>query len=357
MFGRKDKELVVSNLTVLRIIIIIFGALLVVRFFENIAHPLTLIFVSFFLALALNPIVSAVSRRLKSNSRTRATAIAYVSVITVLVAFFSFIVPPLVEQTTNFVDDVPQTLQNLKEDQGAVGNFVRSYELEEQISEFANNWATDFSSNSDQAVSLANRIVANLISIVTVLVLTFMMLIEGPLWMAAFWRQYPKSKRAHAKKIVSKMYEIVTGYVNGQVLVAAIGAAFSIVTLFITTTIFDASGVNAVALGGIVFLFSLIPMFGATIAAAIVVLFSLFASVPLAVTMAVYFIIYQQVENATIQPYIQSRVNELTPMLVFIAAILGVGFGGVLGAFVAIPLFGCAKVLVDDYLSRKEAQG
>jgi predicted PurR-regulated permease PerM len=74
--------------------------------------------------------------------------------------------------------------------------------------------------------------------------------------------------------------------------------------------------------------------------------------------MLVYFIIYQQIENATIQPYIQSRGSELTPMLVFIAAILGIGLGGVLGGFVAIPIAGCAKVLIDDQLDQhRESEG
>jgi predicted PurR-regulated permease PerM len=82
------------------------------------------------------------------------------------------------------------------------------------------------------------------------------------------------------------------------------------------------------------------------------VLFSLFASVPLAITMLIYFIIYQQIENTTIQPFVQSRANELTPLIVFIAAILGIGFGGLLGGIVAIPIAGCAKVLFDDYIER-----
>jgi len=69
--------------------------------------------------------------------------------------------------------------------------------------------------------------------------------------------------------------------------------------------------------------------------------------------MAAYFIVYQQIENATIQPYIQSKGNELTPMLVFIAAILGVGVGGILGAFVAIPVAGCLKILADDYVESR----
>ncbi len=358
MFGRNKKaqEFTISNETIIRVIGFGLATVLMVRFFENIAHPLTLIFVSFFLALALNQAVSWVSKKLKSKNRAKATAIAYTVVVSVLVGFSVLVVPPLINQTQEFIADIPQTVRDLKDDEGAVGDFVRRYELEEQINEFASSWAQDFGKVGGQAVSLANRVVSNLVSIITVLVLTFMMLVEGPRWIGSFWKQLPKDKRPRVKKLSLEMYDVVKNYVNGQVVVAAIGAGFSIIALFIATEIFDASSLNPIALGGIVFLFSLIPMFGATIAAAIVILFSLFVSVPLAITMAVYFIVYQQVENVTIQPLIQSKGNDLTPMLVFIAAILGVGFGGLLGALIAIPVAGCLKIYVDDMLDNREEE-
>jgi predicted PurR-regulated permease PerM len=51
----------------------------------------------------------------------------------------------------------------------------------------------------------------------------------------------------------------------------------------------------------------------------------------------------------TIQPVIQARKSELTPLIVFIAALVGLSFGGLLGAIVAIPAAGCLKVLFNDY--------
>jgi predicted PurR-regulated permease PerM len=354
MLGRDKKvtELTISNRTIIRIIVFVISAGLLIRFFENIQHPLTLIFVSFFLCLALNPAVSWVSKGLKNKSRTRATLIAYVGVITVLIGFFSIIVPPLAHQTTDFVSEVPSILRELENDEGTVGEFVRRYKLQEQIVDFANNWSSDFGNVSDQAVSTANRVVSNLISIITVLILTFMMLVEGPAWLKTFWSLYPLKRRTHGKILANKMYKVVTGFVNGQMLVAALGAICAVIALLIMTSIFDVEGINILAFGGIVFLFSLIPTIGVIISTAIVVLFSLFASVPLAIAMLVYFIVYQQIENASIQPLIQSRANELTPLIVFLAVILGIGFGGILGGIVAIPIAGCAKVLFDDYVDR-----
>jgi len=357
MFGRKKKsevEMTISNRTIVRVILFLLGTLLLLRILENMIHPLTLIFVSFFLSMALNPVVTWLATRLKSNSRARATAIAYLAVTTVLVAFIILIVPPLISQTTEFIRDVPQTLTELETQDSALGDFVRRYDLGEQIQNFGNDWTRNLGSTQGPVLTTANRIFANVISIVTVFVLTFMMLVEGPKWMKSLWKHVPKDRRAHDKRIAQKMYKVVTGYVNGQVLVASIGAVFAFVTIIIASTILDVT-VNAIALSGIVFLFGLIPTIGAILGSALVTLFALFVSPTLALVLIIYFIVYQQIENATIQPYIQSRSNELTPMLVFMAAILGIGLGGVLGGFLAIPLAGCAKVLIDDYIEQQEA--
>jgi predicted PurR-regulated permease PerM len=68
----------------------------------------------------------------------------------------------------------------------------------------------------------------------------------------------------------------------------------------------------------------------------------------------VFFVLYQQIENISLQPYIQSKYNELSPLLVFAAALLGIGFGGLLGGLIAIPAAGCAKLLLLDYLDRRD---
>jgi predicted PurR-regulated permease PerM len=107
------------------------------------------------------------------------------------------------------------------------------------------------------------------------------------------------------------------------------------------------------ALAGIVSVFGLIPLFGNPLAAILVVLACLINTVSLGVIMLIYFVIYFFIENHSFQPYIQSRLNELTALTVFIAAILGVGFGGLLGAIIAIPAASAIKILVEDYFERR----
>lgn len=345
-----------STEAVVRTIVLVVAALLFIKVFGRVGYQLQLIAISAFLALALNPAVSWLSRRLHIKSRIGATGLAYVVVLTLLIGFISLVVPPLVRQTTEFVKTVPTTVQDLKDENTDLGRFVARYNLQDEIDSVSDDLGQKANDVPSLVVSTAGRVGGTFIAIITVIVLTFMMLVEGPLWFDRFFAMMPSDKRKTYRELAGKMYKVVTGYVNGQVLIAAIASAFAFTTLTIASRFTPGgSAVNPAALAGIVFLFGLIPLIGNTLAAVVVVLISLFSSWQLALVMAIYFPIYQQIENATLQPHIQAKSNQLTPLLVFVAALLGAGFGGLLGAFVAIPAAGCLRILVEYHFGDRLA--
>lgn len=348
--GMKNKDqqhlnVSVDSWTMVRAVVIVVGAYLALSFISAISQALLILFISFFLAMALNPAVSWIAKKLKSKSRVLATGIAYIIVITFLVTFLWLVVPPLVKQTADFVRDVPKTIQEFKTSDSAVSRFVYRYDLDKQVDRFNSDFSSRFSDVGQPVLSTAGAVGSAVATSIAVLVLTFMMLVEGPTWINKLIAVQPKSKREHRKKTAYRMYRTVTGYVNGQVIIALIAGAFAMIALIIFSRLFDVT-VNAIALGGIVSMFALLPMIGATLGAIIVVLATLFVSTPLAITMAIYFVIYQQVENVTIQPYIQAKTSQLTPLLVFAAALIGVTFGGILGAFIAIPAAASLRILI-----------
>lgn len=357
MAKKSDKHIVINidSPTVIRVLALTVFTLIALRFIQNISHSLVLIFVAFFLALALNPAVSKISHMLRVKSRVLATGIAYIMVLAVLSLFVTFVVPPLVRQTVDFIQDVPSTIEDFRRTDSPVNRFAETYNIEQQVDQFASDLGSRLDDISGPVLSTAGRIGSTVASTIVVLVLTFMMLVEGPAWMKRFWSVQSPAKRAHRQEIVRKMYRVVTNYVNGQVFIAALGGFFATIAIFILSQIFDAP-VNAIALGGIIALFALLPLIGTIIGSVIVVLACLLVSWPLAIAVAIYFIVYQQLENVTIQPYVQSRGNNLTPLTVLVAALIGVGFGGFLGALVAIPAAGCIKILVEDYFARRAEQ-
>jgi predicted PurR-regulated permease PerM len=346
----------VTNRTIVRTILWIVATILLYRFIGRISHGLTLIFAAFFLALALNPVVSWMSRRLRLKSRVRATAAAYLMVIVVLVAFFALVIPPLVRQTRTFISNVPDTVQNFQNQDSKLARAAKRYHLDQKISQGAKDFASHYSNFGSTLVDTGKRLAEALASILAVLVMTFMMLVEGPRWLELFWGITPPKNRTRHKRIAKKMYRGVTGFVNGQVILAVIAGFCAFIALEVAGHIVHAD-INALALAGIVSVFGLIPLFGNPLAATIVVLACLINTVSLGLIMLVYFVVYFFIENHTFQPYIQSRLNELTALTVFIAAILGVGFGGLLGAIIAIPAASAIKVLVEDYFERHNHMG
>lgn len=343
---RSDITINVSSEAIVRALIIIMVALVGLRFLGTVHRQLELIGAAAFLALALNPAVSFLSRRLHIKSRVRATGLAYLVVLAILSSFLMLVVPPLVRQTNDFIRTIPGTVRSINDQDSATSRLIDRYHLQPQVDKFSHNLAGKLDNAPSLAVSAASRVGGVVISILTILVLTFMMLVEGPLWLDRLWAMTPSKKRKDYKELSHRMYKIVTGYVNGQVLIAAIAASFALVAMLIASTITH-TYINAVALSGIVFLFGLIPLIGNTLAAVLVVIVALFSGPSLALILAIYFPIYQQIENATLQPHIQAKNNQLTPLLVFMAALVGAGFGGLLGAFVAIPAAGCLRILLE----------
>lgn len=352
---RSDITINISAEAIVRAVVIVIVTVLALHFLGRVHHQIELLFTAAFLALALNPAVSWLSRRLSIKSRVWATGLAYLVVLAFLATFLALVVPPLVNQTNSFVRTVPSTIRNLDDQNSTLAHFIQRYHLEPQINNLSHDLSRRVGDAPSIVISTAGRIGSLIISVITILVLTFMMLVEGPSWLNRLYRLSPKDKRDDYKRLANQMYRIVTGYVNGQVLIAAIASGFALVVLLIASTLTGTS-INAVAMAGIVFLFGLIPLIGNTLAAVIVCLLCLFVSFPLALIMVVYFPIYQQIENATLQPHIQARNNQLTPLLVFAAALIGAGFYGLLGAFVAIPAAGCLRVLL-EYRFGKQLAG
>jgi len=108
-----------------------------------------------------------------------------------------------------------------------------------------------------------------------------------------------------------------------------------------------------IALMVVVFICGLIPLVGHTIGAVLVSTAALFHSPWAALIILIYYITYQQIENYILQPRIQANSTNMSPLLVFSAVIIGVSLNGLVGGLLAIPIAGCLRVIVLDYLGHR----
>ena len=200
--------------TVAKVTVLVVGLLMLIQVFGDLLPTLTLIATAFFLSIGLNPAVSKIASWLPSKSRKIATGVAFVLVVSFLSVFFSFVVPPTARQVTDFATDLPQTVNEFRQQDNFLSRAVERYELEDEISEVARNVATR-AAGSDNVIGVFNTFTSAIINTVVVLVLTFMMLVEGKdcilakerpgsisLWNSANWSE---RLRASVELVQSKM--------------------------------------------------------------------------------------------------------------------------------------------------------
>lgn len=347
----------IDTKTFVRFWLVVIGFAFAILAIYSARTALIILGVAFFLALALNAPVSLLARHLPGKSRVGGTAIAYVLVVAILAAFVFLVVPPIVQQTLKFADSLPSLVEGAQGQWHGLKEFVDRYHLQPQVDQAVNSikgnatgWAADIGRNF---VSGVGSVVGTITSLFLVLVLSFLMLVEGPMWLKRLWGIYNDHERMERHRtLISRMYNVVTGYVTGQLTVSAIGAAASGLVVFALSFFFNVPANLALPTIAIAFTLSLIPMFGATIGGILISLLLAFNDFGAAIVFIIFFVIYQQVENNFISPTIQSKKVELSALAVLASVTVGLYMFGLAGGIISIPIAGCLKVLLDDYLVR-----
>ncbi len=308
-----------------------------------------------FLALALNGPVTALARKLPGKSRLGSTAISYV-LIMALVSVFTFLaIPPVVQQTARFAQTVPTLVNDTTARYGGLNDIIQRYNLQPQVDsalDSIKNNASNIARNAGGTLaSSVSSIFSFLAAFFLVLVLSFLMLLEGPAWMKRIWSLYqnPALMRRH-RNVAQKMHHVVSGYVVGQLTVSGIGAVAAGITVAILGLVFGFPANLAIPSAALTFVLSLVPMFGATIGGIVVALLIAFNAPYAALIYIVFFILYQQVENNFISPSIQSKRLDLSALTVLVAVTIGLYLFGIAGGIISIPIAGSIKVLIEDYL-------
>lgn len=305
---------------------------------------------AFALALALNPPVAWTERKIPGHSRILATLIVFLVLLSSFGILAVTLFPPVVGQTEQLLQNLPSYTDQLTRPGTFTGDLIVRYDLVNQIQNSQSELVSRLTNASGTFVGVVLGVFSSLLAIVSIFGLTFFMLLEGPTWVSMFWQTQAASSRAHGKKLAAEMYQAMVGYVNGKLLAAVLAGLTCAIALIILGVPY------AAALALVLALLSIIPIFGATIGALIVVAVCLFTSVSSAIIMLIFFSIYQQIENNIIQPVIFKKVLDVSPLLVFISVLIGTTAAGILGALIAIPVTASLQILIRDFYSRRAAK-
>ena len=198
-----------------------------------------------------------------------------------------------------------------------------------------------FSASGQIAVSAAGFLAA----LATVLTLTFFLLLGSERYANAGVGLFPEAHRPLVRRILGQSAGAVSGYVTGNLAISVICG----VTTFVVLLLLGMPYVAPLAL--LVAVLDLVPLVGATLGGALLVIVGLFVEPWKAAMLLVFVLVYQQVESNFLQPIVYSKAVQLNGLVILIALLVGGQLLGIPGALLAIPVAEIIRIVVTEVLA------
>jgi putative heme transporter len=299
------------------------------------------------LALALDPLVRAAQRRL-GGRRAVAVAAVLVAFTVLLVALAALLAPPAFRQARDLRQQLPHVVRQL-DDLPVVGSRLHRAHAAVKVQRWIEDLPKRLAGDTTPITRAGRSVVNGLLSGFLTLLVAVTLLLDGERLLAGARRLVPVARRAEADRIGDLVYRVVGRYVAGSLLVAAIaGLAILMAGLALHVPLTPLLAVWVMA-------FDLVPQIGGAVGGIPFVALGFSHSAGTGVACAVFFVLYLQLENHVIQPLVVGRTVKLSPPATMTAALVGVSAAGVVGALVAVPVVGAAKVTYDELRSRRRA--
>jgi len=319
------------------------GALVAIvlgRALASISSVLVLIIVALYLAVGLNPLVEGLERR--GLRRGVAITTVFFGFLLAVALFVVAIVPPLINQTTDFVSSIPELVERLNRNQ-QFARLDEDYDIVQRVQTFFARGDL-YTSLFGGILGIVGRVFGAMFSVLTVIVLTLYFLGSLARTKRFAVRLIPASRRPRVTLISDEILDRIGGYVAGQIAIALIAGAAAYVFMLIVGVPY------ALALAMIVSFLALVPQVGATLGGVVMVVVSLTSSLALGIASLVFVIVYQQIENYVIYPRIMRHTVDVAPAVTIVAALVGGSLLGIVGALLAIPTAAAVRIVVDEVI-------
>jgi predicted PurR-regulated permease PerM len=331
--------------SVLIVLGLVVGVLAAVGFVLIAQHALTLIAISLFLALALNPAVQFFERR----GCSRGMAVGAVSIAAVIVAGLLglVLIPPLVSEIGKFIDALPSLVTDITKGRGTLGNLADKYHVVDKVKDLGSSDA--LSGAAHPVLTFASGVIGTVLGALIVGFMTLFMLIEGRDWRRRILEVIPHKSQPRWERIGSGLYQAVGGFVTGNLVASVLDGLVAMILMLVFGIPY------AVPIALLVVVLELLPYLGPALVTVLLALVGLISGPISAVIIAGSMVVWHAIEGHSIRPMIYGRALKLSPLAVLVAFIVGIEVAGIFGAVVAIPVAGAIQVIVAEILAEREA--
>lgn len=337
------------------LVMVLIGAAL--WFAWSVRNVLLLVIVSAILAAGLSPAIDAISgyqpeRKLLRLPRAVAVLILYLALIAGIALIFVVIIPPLVEQTQSFIQQLPKYIEDLR---STVRSLEESYpflqelnaRLLQQLESSLGGLAGAFA-QAPSVLQFALGVVGGLLSVVLVLVLTLYLIVDAEHLRRGLLAILPQENRDLASAMMDRVRVKIGAWLVGQVLLSSIIGIASFIGLLILGVPY------ALLLAVIAGIGELIPIAGPVLSAVPAVLVAAFVSPLQGVLTVGLYIVIQQLESNVVAPQVMRRAVDLPAAIVIISILMGAEVQGLVGAIIALPIAAALTVVLQELIGLRD---
>lgn len=312
---------------------------------RKLSSLLIVIFISVFLSFAIEPAVNSLERR--GVRRGLGTGGVFLLLIAAIVGFGIAMGQVMAEQITDLVNEAPDRIASVE---GWLQNNIDSEidldDLQTTVSESGElrSRATDLAGG---LVGFGGAVITALFDLFTIALFTFYLAAEGPKLRRIICSLLPPSRQRQ----VLDVWDIGTAKTGGYLVSRLVLVVIAFVVHWIA---FELMGVrfSLVLAIWVSVLSQFVPVVGTYVAAVLPILIALADRPITAVWVAIFMLVWQQIENYVIGPRVTSETMAVHPAVAFASVIAGTALLGPVGAFLALPVSATLQGFTSTYVSR-----
>ena len=317
-------------------------AIVLMRALASTSQIFVLIIVALFLAMGLNPAVEAIQRR--GTSRTTAVSIIFFLVIFFVIFFVAVVIPPVVNQGSQLINNAPTLLKDLTNN-ATINDLNVKFGIIDTLQTKLKSITSDGTliiSAFGGVIGVGKSVLSGTFTALTILVLTLYFITSLPQATDLGLRFVPLSRRDRVSRLTHAVISRVGSFVGSQIVIAMMAAVFVLILSV-------ALGLpSPLAIGMIVLVCGLIPLIGHFIGISVVTIIALTQSVTIGIVAFLAYVIYVQVENYLVTPRIMKRTLAVPGAVTIISALIGSSLLGLIGGLLAVPVAASIILILEE---------
>ncbi len=308
-------------------------------------NVLLLLFVSILLASALEPMVGWLRERLRMG-RSGTILVVYLTFFVVMLGLAFVVLPAAVSQGQRILASLPAVFEEVRAWAGNLRPVALGTSITALVDSVGETFAPSPPPRPDEVVKVGTAVAEGAVFLFTMLAIVFFWLVEHARLQRYTLAFLPATRRAGARRAWNEIETRLGLWVRGQlILMGAIGVATGV-----TYTLLGLPG--ALLLGLIAALTEAIPIVGPLLGAVPAILVAATVSPELALVVGGIYLVFQLIESNVLVPVVMRSTIGISPLLVLFSLLVGAAVGGLIGAFLAVPLAASVEIVLSHLQAR-----